>query len=180
MASAAGLSWKGLTPQEYKKRLRLMTRDMRKIVVPPANKSAKEMRTQLVKDVRGTRQGAKLFGRSRRGGALGTLKMKRIPGRFSDSQRAYIAGGKLFGFGAWIAGDGGRTAAHVIRPKTKSALVFLSRKFGRVIRTPEVQHRGAPVKGYRLAEKNLNKQRIGFVNGVSKALVSFYSRVVAS
>ena len=171
---AASLSWRGLTPKQYKMRLREMKRDMRKIVNPPANESAKILRKELRRDIKSSREGRSLFPRK-----LGKLRMKTISARFSNTERAYIAGARLNGFGAWIAGKGGRTSVHRIRPVRASALFFFSPRAGRFIRTQEVIHPGGRVRGYNYAEKRTRGLRKHYIAGVSRAIVRFYQKVVA-
>lgn len=160
-------------------RLRTIKRDMRRVVAPVMNPAAKSLREVLKRGISGTPQGSALFGGARgRGGALGKLKIKPVALRVSRSEGAWIAGGKLNGFGAWIASkSGGQTRAHKIVPKKAKGLVFKGRSgfvFAR-----EVNHPGARVKGYDLASKELRKQKSRFPRLVLKSLERWYSQTVA-
>jgi len=179
--TVADFQWvRGEAPKDLKLRYREFRKGFHRIAVPPLNKFAGELRKELTGDITGSRQGKALFGSGGKGGAVGKLKMGRIAGRFSRTESAWIAGGKMGKFAGWIAGDGGRTkSAGKVTPRKSKRLSFYASRYGKVISVKEITHRGARVRGHNFAERRLSGLRGRFLSSVSRHLLDEYRKRVA-
>lgn len=152
----------GRVPDEIKRRLG-----------PGANKVRKQLRKQVIADMRRTTVGSALWGRSMKQPGVPRLLVRSVGFRFSRTEGGWISGVRLLGMAALIE-MGAKTEAHLIRPYTHDRLYFEGS--GGLVAPVVVRHPGARLKKDAVLDKNLRKAFPLLQREVARALDESFRR----